>query len=422
MQAKVYDLSGNETGTVELDDAIFGLKPNMAVIRQAVLRQQANARQGTHDTKTRADVSGGGRKPWRQKGTGRARQGSTRSPQWRHGGVVFGPHPRSYEQDMPRKMRRLAIRGVLSAKAADGQLVLVESFRELEPRTKAMIEALKKLNVADKSALIMTASYEANLQMASANLPRVKTLKAHMLSVVDMLKYDYLIMPRASLEVVHSILGNTGGRRKLPLKGFGSAPQHGNGTPIAAPVSALAAENIAFEPTAEVAELAQATTTTTITTEPAKATSTKKSGKKQSTAPQTAAEETAAQETAPESKTTRRKRPTAAPMLATDVVIANVQYRGDEYIEIKNNGSATTSLAGWTLRDQNNTDQQYVFPDSAQLAVGESLQVYTKPGHDYTFNSKRPIWNDKGAAMELLNANGDVVSAYAYGTYEKGKA
>src|SRR4051812_24640461 len=100
----------------------------MAVIHQAVLRQQANARQGTHDTKTRADVRGGGRKPWRQKGTGRARQGSTRSPQWRHGGVVFGPHPRSYEQDLPRKVRRLAIRGVLSSKVAEGHLVIVDSF------------------------------------------------------------------------------------------------------------------------------------------------------------------------------------------------------------------------------------------------------------------------------------------------------
>src|SRR5918912_1004614 len=101
----------------------------MAVVHQAVLRQQANARRGTHDTKTRAEVSGGSYKPWRQKGTGRARQGSTRAPQWRHGGVVFGPHPRSYEQKMPRKMRRMAIRSVLSAKAADGRLVLVDSFR-----------------------------------------------------------------------------------------------------------------------------------------------------------------------------------------------------------------------------------------------------------------------------------------------------
>src|SRR3954467_5578290 len=133
MQATVYNLAGEQVGNVDLDDAVFGITPNMAIVHQAVLRQQANARQGTHETKTRAFVRGGGRKPWRQKGTGRARQGSTRSPQWRHGGVVFGPHQRSYEQDMPRKMRRLAIRSVLSAKVADGQLVVVDSFTELEP-------------------------------------------------------------------------------------------------------------------------------------------------------------------------------------------------------------------------------------------------------------------------------------------------
>jgi large subunit ribosomal protein L4 len=219
VQATVYNLAGEEVEKIDLDDAIFGITPNMAVIQQAVLRQQANARQGTHDTKTRADVRGGGRKPWRQKGTGRARQGSTRSPQWRHGGIVFGPHPRSYVQDMPRKMRRLAIRSVLSAKAADGQLVLVDSFDDIEPRTKAMSDALSSLNVGENSALIMTADLEPNLEMAAANLKRVKTLSAHLLSIVDMLKHDYLVMPRASLEIVHNILANGGGRRKLTLRG-----------------------------------------------------------------------------------------------------------------------------------------------------------------------------------------------------------
>src|SRR5205814_616456 len=131
------------------------------------------------------------------------RQGSTRSPQWRHGGVVFGPHPRSYEQDMPRKMRRLAIRSVLSAKAADGRLVLVDSFRHLEPRTKAMVELMKKLNIGDNSALIMTPSKLYNLELAASNVPRVQTMSAHLLSVVDMLKHDFLVMPRASLDTVY---------------------------------------------------------------------------------------------------------------------------------------------------------------------------------------------------------------------------
>lgn len=219
MQAKVYNLAGEEVRSIELADAIFGITPNMAVVHQAVLRQQANARQGTANTKTRAHVSGGGRKPWRQKGTGRARQGSTRSPQWAHGGVVFGPHTRSYEQALPRKMRRLAIRSVLSAKAADGQLVLVDGFAGMEPRTHHMADTLKKLNMGEKSALIFTTG-EENLIAAASNLPRVKTLSAHLLSVVDMLKYDYLVMPLASLDVVTGILGTHGGRTQRPLDGI----------------------------------------------------------------------------------------------------------------------------------------------------------------------------------------------------------
>src|SRR6266550_88210 len=144
----LYNMQGIEVGTLSLPESVFGVEPNLGLIHQAVTTEQANQRQGTADTKTRGEIRGGGRKPWRQKGTGRARQGSTRSPQWRHGGVVFGPHPRSYVQDMPRKMRRLAIRSVLSAKAADGQLVLVDSFRHLEPRTRAMAELIQKLNIS----------------------------------------------------------------------------------------------------------------------------------------------------------------------------------------------------------------------------------------------------------------------------------
>jgi large subunit ribosomal protein L4 len=215
VQVAVHNLVGKEVGQVELDDYIFGITPNIAVIQQAVLRQQANARQGTHNTKTRADVRGGGRKPWRQKGTGRARQGSTRSPQWAHGGVVFGPHTRSYEQDMPRKMRRLAIRGVLSAKAAENQIVVVENFEDLEPRTKAMKETLASLNVGESSALIMTAEQDETLEKAAGNLERVKTMPVSIFSVVDMLKFDYLVLPQASLDIITSILGNTGGRRKI---------------------------------------------------------------------------------------------------------------------------------------------------------------------------------------------------------------
>src|SRR5215210_1857480 len=139
MQVDVHNTAGEVVGQTELDETVWGIEPHIAIMHQYLLMQQANARLGTHDTKTRSEVRGGGRKPWRQKGTGRARQGSTRAPQWRHGGVAFGPHQRSYEQDMPRKMRRLAIRSVLSSKAQAGQLLFIDSFIDLEPRTKAML-------------------------------------------------------------------------------------------------------------------------------------------------------------------------------------------------------------------------------------------------------------------------------------------
>src|SRR4051812_21613524 len=217
MQATVYNLAGEQVGNIDLDDAVFGITPNMAIVHQAVLRQQANARQGTHETKTRAFVSGGGRKPWRQKGTGRARQGSTRSPQWRHGGVVFGPHPRSYNQDMPRKMRRLAMRSVLSDKAAQGRILLIDSFETLEPRTKAMVTTLAALQLTGRKVLIMTPGRVDNLDLASGNLPNITRMHTHFLSVFEMLKADFLVMDRASLEVIEGILGQTGGRMSRPV-------------------------------------------------------------------------------------------------------------------------------------------------------------------------------------------------------------
>src|SRR5947209_18716562 len=136
----VFDREGKETGQLQLPEAIFGTPVNAAVLHQAVRRQQANERQGTHDTKTRGEVSGGGKKPWKQKGTGRARQGSTRAPQWRHGGVVFGPHPRSYERKMPRKQRRLALRAALSVKVRDGALRIVDEITLEGPKTRGVAE------------------------------------------------------------------------------------------------------------------------------------------------------------------------------------------------------------------------------------------------------------------------------------------
>jgi len=217
VQATIYNLQGEALDTVELNDAIYGIEPNIGVVHQAVLRQQANARLGTHNTLTRGEVRGGGKKPWRQKGTGRARQGSTRSPQWRHGGVVFGPHPRSYVQDMPRKMRRLAMRSVLSAKAADGRILIVDSFEALEPRTRVMLALLDTLQLSERHVLIMTPERVQNLELAAGNLANVRLLRTHFLSLVAMLKAEVLVLDRASLEVIESILGQTGGRASRPL-------------------------------------------------------------------------------------------------------------------------------------------------------------------------------------------------------------
>lgn len=206
MQVSVRNMAGETVSEIELRDDIFGVEPHQAVMHQAVLRQLANARLGTADTKTRAEVSGGGRKPWRQKHTGRARQGSIRAPQWKGGGVVFGPHPRSYRMDMPRKMRRLALRSALSAKAADSSIVLLEDLALEEPKTARMLAVLDSLQV-ESSALILLPEHNTNVEQSARNIPDVKTLQATCLNVIDILKYDTLIVPVKALEVIERILG-----------------------------------------------------------------------------------------------------------------------------------------------------------------------------------------------------------------------
>ena len=397
MQATIYNLAGEEVEKIDLDDAIFGIEPNHAVIHQAVLRQQANARRGTHDTKTRADVSGGGKKPWRQKGTGRARQGSNRSPQWRHGGMVFGPHPRSYEKDMPRKMRRLAIRGVLSGKMTDGQLVLVDSFDTLEPRTKSMVDALTSLQIGDKKALIFTTGTEGNLHLAAGNLPNVKMQSAHLLSIVDMLNHDVVVLPKASLDVVVSILGNTGGRTKLTLRGVAAKPATKD---TAAKASVTAAVTKKAAPTAKAAPAKK---------EPVEA------------APAVPAAEAAPADAKPEAA--KRKPATKAPatIIAGNVVISNVHYKDEEYVEIRNDNDLPVDLTGWIVRDKNDADQLFTFAEGTELKPGSTTKVFTAPGHKQSFESKRPIWNDKGDVVELLSADGKVVSTFAYGSYAEGE-
>lgn len=202
MQAQVYNLAGEVVDTLELNDYIFGIEPNIAVLHQAVVRQQANARLGTHSTLRRGEVRGGGKKPYRQKGTGNARQGSRRSPQFRGGGVVFGPHPRSYEQDMPRKMRRLAMRSALSAKARDGQIIIIDSLDELEPRTRAMIELLAALDLGGQRTLVMLPERMENVYHAANNLGDCKLTFAQYLSIVDMLKYHRIMMTVGSLDAI----------------------------------------------------------------------------------------------------------------------------------------------------------------------------------------------------------------------------
>jgi len=206
MQVPVYNAQGKQINEIELRDDIFAVPIHEGLMHQALVRQMANARLGTHKTKTRGEVRGGGRKPWRQKGTGRARQGSIRSPQWRGGGTVFGPQPRSYEKKMPRKMRRQALRSALSVKAAASQVMVLDVLEMSQPRTKDLAQVLQNLGV-DSSALILLPQRDEVILRSVRNLPQVRTLVAQYLNVRDLLKFDYVLMPLASLKVIEGILG-----------------------------------------------------------------------------------------------------------------------------------------------------------------------------------------------------------------------
>lgn len=207
MQAALYNQAGTTVGTVELDEYIFGIEPNVPVMHQMMVLQQANARQGTSNTLTRGQVRGSTRKIYRQKGTGRARQGAIRAPHHSGGGVAFGPHPRKYTQAMPKKMRRLAVRSALSAKQADGQLRFVDALSLDTPRTKAMIEILQNLQVADAKTLIVLSQKDENISRSANNLPQVKTLLANYLNVIDLLKYDVVVVSQDALAVIENWLG-----------------------------------------------------------------------------------------------------------------------------------------------------------------------------------------------------------------------
>lgn len=201
---KVYNLSGQETGEIELNELVFGAEFNEAVVHQAIVMQLANQRQGTSATKTRGMVRGGGRKPWKQKGTGRARCGSNRSPVWVGGGTTFGPQPRSYAKKMPRKARRLALCCALSAKVAAGEMVVIEGLNFEAPKTKNVAALLKAFEAADKKALLI--SDGANVELSARNMPKVTTITNMGLNCFDILNSNKVFLAKEMVEKIEEVL------------------------------------------------------------------------------------------------------------------------------------------------------------------------------------------------------------------------
>ena len=202
-KAIVVNMSGAKVGEVELSEAVFGIEPNEAVVHEVVKNHLANCRQGTQSALTRAEVSGGGIKPWRQKGTGRARQGSTRAPQWTHGGIVFAPKPRSYRYSLNKKVRRLALKSVLSAKAAEGNVIVVDDLSVAEIKTKTVAAFLKAVEAG--KALLVTPEVNMNVVKSARNIPGVETAAARLINVYDILNAKQLIIDKAALAVIEEV-------------------------------------------------------------------------------------------------------------------------------------------------------------------------------------------------------------------------
>lgn len=200
----VFDKTGKEVSTMELSDAVFGVTPNKKVMHMAVVNYLANQRQGTQSTLTRTEVSGGGRKPWRQKGTGHARQGSIRAPQWTHGGVALGPKPRDYRYSLNKKVRALALKSALSSKVLDNDMIVMDSLAMDEYKTKAMIEVLKAVG-ADKKALIVLPNVDSKIIKSASNIPGVKTTQFNTLNTYDILNHDKLIMVKDAVLKVEEV-------------------------------------------------------------------------------------------------------------------------------------------------------------------------------------------------------------------------
>ena len=206
MKVAMKNMAGQDAGQTELNDSIFAAQVNVPLMHQALIRQLANARLGTHDTKTRGEVRGGGKKPWRQKGTGRARQGSTRAPNWVGGGTVFGPTPRKYTQSLNKKMQRAALRSALTAKTAAGGLVVLDELSVAAPKTKTVTAMLAALGVANRSVLLVMADKDVNVRKSANNLPNIKMVMSNYLNVRDLLGYDVVLMPNAALPQIEEWL------------------------------------------------------------------------------------------------------------------------------------------------------------------------------------------------------------------------
>ena len=204
LKTNVYDMSGKLVGEIELSEAVFGIEPNQSVVHDVVKNHLANKRQGTQSALTRAEVSGGGRKPWRQKGTGRARQGSTRAPQWTHGGIVFAPKPRDYGYTLNKKTRRLALKSVLSAKAAETAIVVIDAIKMEAPKTAEFAKFLKAVGAEGKT-LVVTAAADANVVKSGRNIPGCEVTFANVLNVYDVANAGKLVVDQAALQKIEEV-------------------------------------------------------------------------------------------------------------------------------------------------------------------------------------------------------------------------
>lgn len=205
-KVSVLSQTGSSVGEIELNESIFGIQPNEAVLFEALVQQRASLRQGNHKVKTRAEVAGGGRKPWRQKGTGRARQGSIRSPQWRGGGIVFGPSQRSYSYKLPKKVRRLALLSALSTKVRDEEIIVLDGLTFDAPKTKEFTKVLKDLSI-EKKALFVTADLDEAVALSARNIPGISVVTANGINVLDLIGHDQLVITKDAVQKIEEVLG-----------------------------------------------------------------------------------------------------------------------------------------------------------------------------------------------------------------------